>query len=192
VRNCVPNRRSRVRLFPDLLCAEPHSKRRLTEGPEPRHYSYRVDHDLGFAPHIEGKLCSICGCKMTTIEQWTEPGSWIVGIGGKHTGKPDALIYAMKIEQTPSHYEFRKAHPTGASYLSGRGIPGDAPVLVSTHFYYFGDRAKPLPPELTYIIHTTQGCKRLSDSDIVLLNRLVLSRYRCGALGKPNNSGLKS
>jgi hypothetical protein len=191
MRNCVPNCRPRVRPSPGLVSATSLSERILGE-PEPRHYSYRVDHDLGFAPHVEGRLCTVCGCKTTTIEQWTAAGSWIVGIGGKQTGRSDALIYAMKIEQTPSYYEFRKAHPARASYLSGRGIPRDARVLVSTHFYYFGDRAMPLPPELTYIIHATQGCKRLSDSDIVLLNRLVLSRYRCGALGKPNNRGLKS
>src|SRR5258705_13245902 len=27
----------------------------------PRHYVYRVDHDLGFAPHISGNLCTVCG-----------------------------------------------------------------------------------------------------------------------------------
>jgi hypothetical protein len=124
---------------------------------------------------------------MTTIEQWSRAGSWIIGIGGKNSGKRDSLIYAVKVERTPSYEEFKNAYPAKASYLSGHGIPDDAPVLVSTYFYYFGDHAPALPPELSHIIHTTQGCKRLSDNDIALLNELVLKDYSCGELGKPNN-----
>ena len=188
--NCVTDRRSRAESLSGQTTAGTYHAR-LPEVPKARHYSYRVDHDLGFAPRIEGRLCTVCGCKVTTIERWAKAGSWIVGIGGKGTGRTNALIYAMKVEQTPSYQDFRKTHPANASYLSGRGIPSDAPVLVSTHFYYFGDHAQLLPPELSHIIHTTQGCKRLSENDIASLNELVLSAYRCGAHGKPNNRILK-
>jgi hypothetical protein len=151
------------------------------------HYSYRIDHDLGFAPHIHRELCTLCGCKTTTIERWAKAGSWVIGTGGKNTGKTDALIYAMKVEKTLSYVLFMKAHPTHAAYLGGRGVSRDAPVLISSHFYYFGDHAPPLPRELSRVVHSTQGCKRLSDRDITLLNKLVLSHYHCGVLGKPNN-----
>jgi len=191
VSNCVTGRRSRAESLPGQTAARPcHAG--PPDVPKARHYSYRVDHDLGFAPHIAGRLCTLCGCKKTTIERWAKAGSWIVGIGGKGTGKNDALIYAMKVEETPSYRDFRKAHPADASYLSGHGIPRDAPVLLSTHFYYFGNQARLLPPDLSHIIHTTQGCKRLSNKDIASLNELVLSGYRCGAHGKPNNRILKS
>src|ERR1019366_5851888 len=133
----------------------------------PRHYSYRVDHDRGFAPHVARGLCTVCGCKMSTIEKWAEAGSWVVGIGGNGTGKPNAPIYAMKVEKTPSFAEFKKTHPLRASYLSSSGIPPDAPVLASTHFYYFGDQARALPAALSRIIHPTEGCKRLSDEDVL-------------------------
>jgi len=152
-----------------------------------RHYSYRVDHDRGFAPHVKGGLCTLCGCKKTTIERWAEEGSWVVGIGGNNTDKANSLIYAMKVEATPSYSDFKKAYPTVAPYLEGHGTKRHARVLVSTHFYYFGDQAPSLPDELFHIIHPTQGCKRLTDADIDLLNRLVLSHYSCGELGKPNN-----
>jgi hypothetical protein len=191
IRSCVRNHRSQAGQLPDR--PTPMSREAsLREAPKARHYSYRVDHDLGFAPHIEGRVCTVCGCKKTTIEQWAKAGSWIVGIGGKNTGKFNALIYAMKVEQILSYKEFKRGHPSRASYLSGLAISPEAPVLVSTHFYYFGDHAQPLPPELSHIIHTTQGCKRLSDFDISLLNNLILSGYRRGALGKPNNRHLKS
>ena len=189
--NCVTNRRPPAGPPSSSTDAKSHHAGVL-KAPKARHYSYRIDHDLGFAPHIEGRLCTLCGCKDTTIERWANAGSWIVGIGGKGTGKADALIYAMQVEETPSYRDFRKAHPKQASYLSSLGLPNDAPVLKSTHFYYFGDQAKPLPPELSHIIHGTEGCKRLSDNDIALLNELVLSGYRCGAHGKPNNRDLKS
>ena len=157
----------------------------------PPHYSYRVDHDLGFAPHIARGLCTVCGCKATTIERWAKVGSWVVGIGGEGTGKPDSLIYAMKVEATPSYRQFKKANPRGASYLSGQGIPLDAPVLVSRQFFYFGHNAPPLPQQLSKIIHPTQGCKGLSDHDIALLEQLVLNKFSPGVRGKPNN-GLPS
>ncbi len=98
----------------------------------------------------------------------------------------------MKVEETLSYRDFRKVHPAHASYLSGRGIPRDASVLLSTHFYYFGDQAQLLPRELPHVIHSTQGCKRLSEKDIASLNELMLSGYRCGAHGKPNNRILES
>jgi len=154
----------------------------------PRHYSYRVDHDLGFAPHVEGNFCTVCGCKTTTIERWAKKGSWVVGIGGRGTGKTDALIYAMKVEKTPSYRRFQASHGTRAAYLAGHQIAADAPVLCSTHFYYFGDHAPTLPPTLSRIIHTTQGCKRISDRDIVRLQKLVLNHYRPGKHGEPNNA----
>lgn len=153
----------------------------------PRHYVYRVDHDLGFAPHISRSACTVCGCKTTTVERWAEPGSWIVGIGGVGTARRDTLIYAMQVEQTPSYFAFRRSNPRLAAYLEGRGIDAEAPVLVSRTFYYFGNQSPAIPPELRHIVHSTQGCKRLSDEDIALLRRLVLDRYGLGAHGRPNN-----
>ncbi len=82
---------------------------------KPKHYSYRMDYDLGFAPHIQLGLCSVCGCKRTTVEKGATPGSWVIGIGGKGTGQPK-LIYAVKIEDTPSYDDFKRKHHVESEY----------------------------------------------------------------------------
>jgi hypothetical protein len=82
----------------------------------PNHYAYRLDHDTGFAPHIVNGICTLCGCKTTTIEQWAQPVSWIVGIGGNGTGKPNRLIYAMRVEATPSLEALCRREPFLTAY----------------------------------------------------------------------------
>lgn len=154
----------------------------------PRHYVYRVDHDLGFAPHISRGVCTVCGCKTTTIERWAGKGSWVVGIGGAGTGRRDTLIYAMKVEETPPYFFFKRANAIRAAYLNGVGVTADAPVLVSRTYYYFGNRSPAIPRDLRHIIYPTQGCKRLSDDDIDLLHRLILNEYGIGKHGTPNNA----
>ena len=62
-----------------------------------KHYVYRMDNDKGSRPTFQNqKSLYLCGCKATTIEAWAERGSSIIGIGGKGTGKRDALIYALR------------------------------------------------------------------------------------------------
>lgn len=153
----------------------------------PSHYIYRVDHDLGFAPRATRDLCTLCGCKTSTVERWAKLGSWIVGIGGNGTGMANRLIYAMQVASTPTYDEFRQTHPRDSAYLRPYGPKTDAPVLVANHFYYFGNNAQQIPPQLAHIIHPTQGCKRLSDQDITLLKGLVLSHFVPGLHGEPNN-----
>jgi len=155
------------------------------------HYAYRVDHDLGFAPHISKSICTVCGCKSTTVERWAKKGSWVIGFGGANTGRKDTLIYAMQVDDTPPYTLFKKTHPRLAGYLSRKDITPDAPVLVSRTFYYFGDRSPDIPCKLQHIIHPTQGCKRLSDQDIAQLKKLVLRKYSIGMHGKPNNVSAK-
>jgi hypothetical protein len=155
---------------------------------KPKHYSYRVDHDLGFAPHISGRVCTLCGCKSTTIEKWATAGSWVIGIGGRGTGKPNKLIYAMQVTTTQSYNELRRSRPSAAAYLRPHRIPEDARVLLSDHFYYFGDNAQTIPQSLTHIIHPAQGCRRLSDQDIEKVCRLILDRFGIGRHGTPNNA----
>ena len=154
----------------------------------PPHYSYRVDHDLGFAPHVWRNIATVCGCKTTTIERWAQTGSWIIGIGGNGTGQSNKLVYAMKVTEIPTYGAFRVAHPAAAAYLNQHSFTDDARVLVSSRdFYYFGNHALTIPAMLQHIIHPTQGCKRVSDKDIDLLMATVIGDLKPGRHGRPNN-----
>ena len=152
-----------------------------------KHYIYRLDHDLGFAPNAGYGICTLCGCKTHSIEAWAKPGSWVIGIGGIGTGQRDRLIYAMQVEQVMSYAEFEARYPQKSSYLEGRSIDPAANVLFSRRFYYFGDKAFDLPEELQHIIIHGRGCKLVSDEDAATLEKYLAKQYKYGKHGKPNN-----
>ena len=154
----------------------------------PKHYIYRIDHDLGFAPNPDYGICTLCGCKTTTIEMWAERGSWIIGIGGNGTGKPNKLIYAMEVEEVLPSAEFKERHRRKSSYLQGKFISPGANVLLSRKFYYFGNKAIDIPAELRHIIISSQGCKRVRDEDVSTLRSYLEGKYSFGKHGRPNNN----
>jgi hypothetical protein len=156
----------------------------------PKSYVYRMDHDTGFAPNIKYGICTLCGCKKTTIEVWARRGSWVIGIGGNNTGKPDKLIYAMEVEENLLYSQFRKRYPGKSKYL--RAENAGTNVLISRKFYYFGDNAIDLPLELEHIIIGRQGCKCVSDEDVSKLEGYLAARYSYGGFGNPNNSKNRS
>ena len=152
-------------------------------------YAYRLDHDTGFAPHVADGVFTLCGCKTTTIEAWAKPGSWVVGIGGNRTGKPNLLIYAMEVESNPTVSELRRRSPDLAGYLRGHEISRLARVLVSRRFYYFGDNAISIPSELRKgLMIGRQGCRRVNRKYIdSLVAHLEMMNYPIGKHGDPNN-----
>jgi hypothetical protein len=153
-----------------------------------KHYVYRMDHDTGFAPHVARSICTLCGCKTTTVEAWAEPGSWIIGIGGKGTGKPDALIYALKVKANPTVAEFKRQSPRRAAYLAGKSVSPVSKILVSHHFYYLGNNAVSLRSDLEHLIIRAQGCKKVSENDVERLDGYLAKRFGLGMHGRPNNS----
>ena len=80
----------------------------------------------------------------------------MVGIGGKGTVKADAIIYAMRVDYTPSFAEFSERWSNESKRHRSMGTDPQVPVLVSEFFYYFGDTAVRLPSTLKHIIHRTQ------------------------------------
>jgi hypothetical protein len=150
----------------------------------PRHYVYRMDHDTGFAPNTDYGVCTLGGCKVTTVERWADKGGWVIGIGGNGTGRPNKLIYAMEVEEGLPYSEFKEKYPRKSRYLSGKPVPK---VLVSRRFYYFGDMAIDLPEELQHLVINRQGCKRVSDEDVAKLAAYLAAQYEFGRIGKPNN-----
>jgi len=160
-----------------------------------KHYSYRIDHDVGFAPNPYNEVCTLSGCKTRkkdgtrNIENLAQKDNWIIGIGGNNTGKPDKLIYAMKVKENISYDEFFKKYPEKSKYLS-RKKAGER-VLVSKDFYYLGDKAINLPDRLSHLITNTQGykTKSISDEDIKLLEKHLHNKgfEGYGKYGEPNN-----
>jgi hypothetical protein len=143
-----------------------------------------MDHDTGFAPNTDYGVCTLAGCKKTTVERWATEGSWVIGIGGNRTGKPNKLIYTMEVADRLACSEFKKKYPRKSEYLNRKPVPN---VLVSRRFYYFGAAAIDLPDELRHIIITGQGCKRVLDEDVAKLAAYLAAQYRFGRIGKPNN-----
>ncbi len=150
-----------------------------------KNYSYRMDHDTGFAPHVEKGFCFLSGCKKTNVEKWATKGSWVIGIGGNHTKQPNKLIYVMEVDENISYENFIKHHETNSKYLTIDKKGNN--VLISKHFVYFGDKAIPLPENLSNILITTQGCKKVSDDDIKKLEKYLNNKKTWGEIGKPNN-----
>ena len=150
-----------------------------------KNYSYRMDHDTGFAPHVEKGFCFLSGCKKTNVEKWATKGSWVIGIGGNHTDKPNKIIYVMEVKHNLEFKEFKAKYPLQSNYLKSKEPSPN--VLVSDRFAYFGDKAIDVPAALTGIIQKTQGCKCVSDDDIKKLEKHLNKKGTWGEIGKPNN-----
>ena len=153
------------------------------------HYVYRMDHDTGFAPKIKDRVCTWSGCKSRAkngrrnIEELAEKGSWVIGIGGNNTGKPNMLIYAMEVEENILYSMFKKRYPH--HYSPSEEPKPENHVLVSKKFYYFKDNALELFDTLRDIIIRGPGFKYVS---IDKLKKFLSERYKhYGVFGKPNN-----
>jgi hypothetical protein len=65
---------------------------------------------------------------------------------------------------------------------------GGENVLISEHFYYFGDNAPLIPQELIKICHTTQGQKIVTPDELALdCIKWISSNFRRGIQGSPLN-----
>jgi hypothetical protein len=160
-----------------------------------KNYVYRMTHDTGFAPNTSFGICSLTGCKNSktekrrNIEELAERGSWVIGIGGKGTNRPDKLLYAMEVESNLSLAKFKEKYPGKSRYLKGN-LPGKR-VLVSRKFHYFGKNAIDIPRELKHIIIARLGFKNVLDADIEKLKSHLSKKYDYGVHGAPNTPEAK-
>lgn len=60
-------------------------------------------------------------------------------------------------------------------------------VLISEHFYYFGDKSPKIPSELLEICHTTQGQKKLTSQLATDLLNWITANFKTGIHGDPLN-----
>jgi len=157
-----------------------------------KNYVYRMHHDTGFAPHIEGSQCFLSGCKCSktnnrrNIEEAATQESWIIGIGGNQTRQPNKIIYIMQVKANISREQFRSEYPKQSQYISTDHV--GTRVLVSDNYYYFGDKAIEVPKGLEHLIVSRQGCKLVIDKDITeLLSYLKANNLNPGKHGNPND-----
>jgi len=143
--------------------------------------------DSGFAPNIDYGICSLSGCKTGDVEKNSEAGSWVIGIGGNDTMKPDKLIYAMKVEEKLTFKDFKEKYPKKSQYLS-KDKAGPF-VLVSQNFYYFGNKAINLSDEFKIFIVKYRGSKTkiITEELISKFEKSLSSKYKVSVFGKPNN-----
>jgi hypothetical protein len=139
-----------------------------------RLFSYVVDHDEGRAPNPYHGICTLCRCKFRkqpkkprNIVELAVEGDWVIGTGGADRRKSAGngrLVYAMRVDKKIPRAEYYadrtyacKKPKTGDG--AGRHGDNERPrnrfeehcqyVLISKHFYYFGDRALTIPAKFS-------------------------------------------
>ena len=134
-------------------------------------FSYVVEHDTGEAPNPYFGCCTLCLCKFReeptkprNIVELANEGDWIIGTGGANSKKSAGngkLVYAMRVDRkvTLAEYYADPAYackkPSQNSRFARQRGDNKRPknsferkkrfVLISKHFYYFGDKAKAIP-----------------------------------------------
>ena len=177
---------------------------------------YTMTSDSDFAPHVRDGWLSLACCK-PGIREKAKIGEWIGGVGGTTLfgSKEDSrLIFLMQVDETMSFdeyfYDKRFAGKKRADniykrnskliqdnkanwmkkHVKEKDIRHDTKidrVLLSKHFYYFGDKAIPLihfkSEELLkpYRNYGHWVSKNLSKK----IFDFVSSRYLPGIIGKP-------
>lgn len=74
-------------------------------------YSYRLDHDYGFAPNPFGPYCTLANC-MQKIRSNSNlaVGNWIFGLGSMKLNNENHLIYAMEVSEKITYEDYWEDH----------------------------------------------------------------------------------
>ncbi len=62
-----------------------------------RIYAYIITHDSGYAPNPFHGWCTLACCK-PAIRRTARTGDWVVGITSARRGRPQRLVYAMRVD----------------------------------------------------------------------------------------------
>lgn len=173
-------------------------------------YSYVVEHDTGFAPNPYFDICSLAHCKYgkkkRNIIELAKKGDWVVGTGGKskRSSGHGTIIYAMRVDEilTLKKYyhnsRFTEKKVGNISFESSRGdnlskFKNDTNrlVLLSFHYFYFGENAIPIPSKFKN--HKTNSLEKIGPSykscfdDIFICDftSWLQSKYSPGIYGNP-------
>ena len=185
----------------------------------PSIFSYVAVSDTGFAPNVTGEeYCTLACCK-PVIRRVAREGDWVMGTCRKAEGA-EKLVFTMRVSETMSFDEyfrdgrFKCKRPTldpdgdniyrrqkgrllqvrNARRHTGkeereRDTSVDR-VLVATDFWYFGDKAVPIPERFRALIKSGRGHRRIELQESRLAKDFVrwLKRKKRGKLGNPRHA----
>ena len=182
--------------------------------PQPRLYSYVVEHDNGHAPNPYFGVCTLCLCKFRehagkpkNVVELAVEGDWIVGTGGRNLKRSTGhgtLVYAMRVDEkvTRAQYyadpRFAQKRPDGSSYAQKQGDnkrPSDTfhkhqqYALISRLFFYFGANAIAIPKRFAMLEKRGPGFKsRFEPADIDAVVDWLTKNYVPGKHGEPRGA----
>jgi hypothetical protein len=158
-------------------------------------YSYVVRVDSGFAPNPQGKYCTLACCK-PAIRRKADEADWVIGTGPVRHNAQGKLVYAMEITKKMGFDKYfqSKRFKTRKDRVYYKGKDGkwkwknnpyghDSEeslnhdrsgryVLISSNYYYFGNKAIEIPKRLREIIKKGPGHKRFYANDGIVRNFL--------------------
>ena len=192
-------------------------------------FSYVLKHDYGLAPNPFGDFCTLAVCKPDIRKNKNlKIGDWVIGTAGQRLGKPNQLIYAMKVEEKISfedywsdpRFQYKKPITNGSLVQmygdnfyhkdknTGKWIQENSAhsetstspnlthldtdisgkqVLISQHFYYWGDCAPEVPDDFLEVIHKGRGFKYKKTPNKIKQSFInwITENYQHGIQGDP-------
>lgn len=170
-------------------------------------FSYVLRWNTGFAPNITGGYCTLV-CSKPKIRKKARIGDWVIGTLSKSSG-PDKLVYVMRVNEALSFDEyfrdkrFENKKPTldpkgdniyykeNERYIQLKNdnhpkkhLQLDTSVdrvLISSLFWYFGNKSPKIPNEFRSLMKSGSEHKR--EKNPILMKNFVSwlsSNYRPG------------
>lgn len=141
----------------------------------PKIYSYVVEHDDGFAPNPQGRLCTLARCKFSrsnrpNIVELAQEGDWIIGTGGANLRKSAGhgkLIYAMRVTEKISLEEYFERYGGKRFDTENPCATANRFALLSSDFRYFGESAIAIPNYLRGVEKKSQGFKSIFPAEFI-------------------------
>lgn len=168
----------------------------------PKLFSYVVDHDYGYAPNPYDGYCTLAQCmygkNSKNITDKAEPGDWVVGTGGvkEVSAGHGKIIYVMRLDEKISlaSYYLDPRFKGRSDNLSRDRKNKNRNVLISKHFYYFGNNAieiSKIPREFLKHPLEKKGPRYRADFDPRFIKQFTSwleKNYRIGMHGSPCGS----
>lgn len=150
-------------------------------------FSYVLASDTGFAPNVSDGYCTLACCK-PKIRSAARVGDWVMGTLPKSIDQ-NRLGYIMRINEILSFDDYFNDERFKNKHHSEEDLSHDTQtdkVLVSSLFWYFGDKAPRIPKFMQVLIKTGPSHKRIRNAETETVRDFVSwvsLNYRPGVLG---------